>query len=123
MKNVLFCFFIVLLVISSAKAQDFSITIDGQRDAFYDGLTNPNDGKIFMPSSCFLPEDTTKYGRPWGDADISGIIWTAWDSTYLYYYAEVTDNFIVDNNATNWQNDKIELKYRSESYIKINGAS
>lgn len=111
MKKVLFCFYIFLLVISSAKGQDFSITIDAQRDAFYEGLTNPNDGKIFIPSRSYLPEDASKYGHPWGDADISGIIWTAWDSTYLYCSAETTDNFIVDNNKTNWQNDKNEFKF------------
>jgi hypothetical protein len=121
MKNLLSSFFILLLIFSSAQAQDFSIVIDAQKDVFYDGLTNPNDGKIFIPSRAFLPEDTTIYGRPWGDEDISGIVWTAWDTTYLYYYVEVKDNIIVDNQKANWSNDKIEIKFDPNPTLKLTG--
>ncbi len=120
MKNLLFSFFMIVLIFTSGKAQGF-ITIDAQRDAFFDGLTNPNDGKIFIPSRAYLPEDTGKYGPPWGDADISGIVWTAWDTTYLYYYVEVKDNIIIDNQKANWSNDKIELKFDPNPTLKLTG--
>ena len=121
MKNFLYSFSMLVLIFISAKAQNFSITIDARRDAFYDGLTNPNDGKIFIPGRCFLPEDTGNNGRPWGDADISGIVWTAWDSTYLYYYVDVKDNIIVDNQKDNWSNDKIEIKFDPNPTLKLTG--
>jgi Carbohydrate family 9 binding domain-like/Secretion system C-terminal sorting domain len=123
MKNLLFIFFMFVLIFSSANAQGF-ITIDAQKDAFYDSLVNPNDGKIFIPARSFLPEDTSssgKIGPPWGDADISGIVWTAWDSTYLYYYVEVKDNLLFDNKPQNWNNDKVELKYDPNPSLKLTG--
>jgi len=123
MKNLLFSFFMFVLIIGSAKAQGF-ITIDAQRDAFFDNLVNPNDGKIFIPARSFLPEDTSstgKIGPPWGDADISGIVWTAWDTTYLYYYVEVKDNLIFDNKSQNWNNDKVELKFDPNPSLKLTG--
>jgi hypothetical protein len=124
MKNLLFSFFMFVLIFSSARAQDFSIIIDAQRDAFYDNLVNPNDGKIFIPARSFLPEDTSssgKIGPPWGDEDISGIVWTAWDTTYLYYYIEVKDNLLFDNKPQNWNNDKVELKFDPNPSLKLTG--
>jgi hypothetical protein len=122
MKNLRSSFFILLLIFSAAQAQDFSIVIDAQRDAFYDGLINPNDGKIFIPSRAYI-RGTVKpaIGSPWGDDDISGIVWTAWDTTYLYYYVEVKDNIIMDNKPENWNNDKIELKFDPNPSKKLTG--
>ena len=112
MKNLLlFSTIFVLFLIGSATAQ--LIKIDGQKDAFYDQLTGPDDGKLYMPAACYIPS-IGPYPSG-GNADISGIIWTCWDNQYLYYYAEVTDDTVIDNNASSsgsqWSNDKIEVKY------------
>jgi hypothetical protein len=116
MKRLLYGAIVLLLIPGSASAQNF-ITIDAQRDAFYDNLTNPNDGKVFIPSRAFI---TSIHSEPpaGGDADLSGIVWSCWDDVYLYYYAEVKDDFVFVNNATSagsqWQNDKIELKFNPD---------
>ncbi len=111
MKKLLQSFFIVFLLFSSAEAQ--LITIDAQRDAFYDGLTGPDDGKIFFPSRCYLSD--VGPGPENGNEDLSGIVWSCWEYPYLYYYAEITDDTILCNNdafaGSNWSNDKIEIKY------------
>jgi hypothetical protein len=108
-------------IFTSGKAQGF-ITIDAQRDAFYDGLVNPNDGKIFIPARSYIATTVkANIGPPWGDADISGIVWTAWDTTYLYYYVEVKDNLIFDNKSQNWNNDKVELKFDPDPSKKLTG--
>ncbi len=87
----------------------FPPVIDAERDAWYDGLTNPEDGFIRIPAAAFVPE----IGGPadGGDADLSALVWTAWDETYFYLYEEVSDDVINVNNGTNFQNDGIELKF------------
>jgi hypothetical protein len=121
MKKLLFCSFVLLLLIGSIKAQDFSITIDAERDAFYDQLVNPLDGKIFLPSKAYLRDIGTPATLT-GDDDLSGIIWSCWDENYLYYYAEITDDAIFNDNATSsgsqWQNDKIEQKIDPDPIIE-----
>jgi hypothetical protein len=42
--------------------------------------------------------------------DLSALVWSAWDDTYLYLYVEVTDDNVQLNNTTDWQNDCVELK-------------
>jgi hypothetical protein len=115
MKKLLFSSFFALLLFSSASAQ--LITIDAERDAFYDQLTGPDDGKIFIPARCYL-EDVSPGGPlggpEGGDADLSGTVWSCWEYPYLYFYTEIKDDTVIVNNATSsgsqWQNDKIELK-------------
>jgi hypothetical protein len=123
MKRLLYSSIVLFLILGSASAQNF-ITIDGQKDAFYDNLTNPDDGKVFIPARAFI---TSIHAEPpaGGDADLSGIVWSCWDDAYLYYYAEVKDDFIYVNNATSsgsqWQNDKIELKFNPDPTIAGTG--
>lgn len=81
--------------------------IDGQRDPFYDLLSGPDEGYLQIKSYAFLPD----YGQsPDGDADYSVKLWSAWDETWFYVYAEFTDDTISCSNETDWQNDAIELK-------------
>ncbi|RPH74701.1 T9SS C-terminal target domain-containing protein [bacterium] len=110
MKNLLVCS-IILFLLSSVNAQNL-ITVDAERDAFFDGLTNPDDGKIFMPAAAFI--STINPNGPAGNEDLSATIWTAWDDTYIYYYAEVNDDTIrvtTESGGSDWSNDKIEVKF------------
>jgi hypothetical protein len=102
-------------VIENTMPAALNIVIDAQRDAWYDALSNPNDGKIYIPSRALIQDIGT--APPRDNADISGIIWSAWDSTYIYYYAEVHDDIILVNNATVWSNDRMELKYDPDPTI------
>jgi hypothetical protein len=106
-------------VIENDMGDVLPIKIDGVRDAFYNSLTNPNDGKIFMPARSYLRDiGTAPTQDPGSNNNLSAIIWSAWDRNYLYYYAEVHDDIVLDNNATNWSNDKIELKFNPDPTIK-----
>lgn len=98
----------ILAVSSVAKAEDFTITIDAQKDAWYDGLTGPADGLVFMPAACYLPDIGT---GPDNDADLSAIVWMSYDEQYLYCYAEVKDDIVKVSNSSTWLNDCIELKF------------
>jgi hypothetical protein len=82
--------------------------IDGEMDPFYSLLSGPDDGYLQIKSYAFL----TEYGQPPdGDADYSVKLWSAWDATWFYIYAEFTDDTVSCSNAANaWENDAIELK-------------
>jgi hypothetical protein len=88
-------------------AQDFQITIDAQKDAFYNTLTGPEDGHIYVPPDAFIAGNGD---MPDDEIDLSALVWSAWDDTYLYFYVEVTDDNVQLNNTTDWQNDCVELK-------------
>jgi len=111
MKKLIHSLLFLFLLIGTANAQ--LITIDGDRDAFYDGLTGPDDGKIFMPSDCWL-RDVSSAPPEGGNADLSAVVWACWEYPYLYFYAEINDDTIRVNNSSSsgsqWSNDKIELK-------------
>jgi hypothetical protein len=111
-------------VIENTMAPTLGIMIDGSKDAWYDGLTNPEDGKIFMPCRAYLRDiGSAPTNNPGTNANLSATVWTAWDRDYLYYYAEVNDDWILDNNATNWNNDKLELKFNPDpTIISTSGA-
>ena len=111
MRKLLLILFVALLSVS-LFGQDFSITIDGERDAWYNTLTGPDSGYIFIPfeavdDGASMPDD---------DADLSALVWCAWDETYLYFYFEVWDLDILVNNATNYNNDAVELKMDLDPY-------
>jgi hypothetical protein len=101
--------FVCLLLLFSfgVYPQDFQITIDAQKDAFYNTLTGPDDGYFFVPSDAFIEGNGA---MPDDDIDLSAFVWSAWDDTYLYFYVEVTDDNVQLNNTTDWQNDCVELK-------------
>jgi hypothetical protein len=82
------------------------VTVDGVKDAFYEALTGPDDGYIQV--EWFHHSDV---GTPDDNADLSAKIWGAWDANYLYLYAEVTDDIISLDGATqSYETDCIEMK-------------
>ncbi len=80
------------------------ITIDGDKDAFYNALTGPDDGWVHIPAA--MHNDN---GTPDNNKDLSADLWVAWDTTYFYVYEEVKDNVVHLNNPTSWQNDVLEV--------------
>ncbi len=83
-----------------------AIVVDGQKDAFYDGLAGPDDGYLQLKSYAFNDNGTPAKG----DADLSAKIWTAWDNTWFYVYEEVMDDTISSSSANTYNNDGIEIK-------------
>jgi hypothetical protein len=106
-------FVCLLLVISlTAYAQDFEITIDAEKDAYYNTLTGPDDGWVWIPSEAFndngpMPDD---------DVDLSANFYSAWDEDYLYVYEEVTDDIVIQNSGTWYQNDCLDAKIDPDVY-------
>jgi hypothetical protein len=111
--------FLSLLVVTSYAQQApkvnssnnaAAITVDGQKDDFYKTLTGPDDG--FLNIRSFAYNDN---GKPKNDSDLSAKVWTTWDKDWFYLYAEVLDNIVKVNDATNnWANDCIELKFDAQ---------
>ncbi|MDM7925611.1 MAG: sugar-binding protein [bacterium] len=109
MKKRVWIFSLALLALSvSAGAQDFSITIDGQKDAWYGQLTGPANGVVYLPSDAYLRD----VGVPPDDnADVSATVWFSYDAEYLYCYAEVNDDVVAATNGSRFENDCVELKF------------
>jgi hypothetical protein len=106
MKKTLLLLAIVALAFSfTTKAQ---IEIDAERDAWYDQLTGPENGKVFLPSRCYLRDIGSS---PDNDDDLSAVVWFSHDYDYLYVYIEVTDDIVSVSNTSRWLNDNIELKF------------
>jgi len=106
MKNSwLFVCLLLLLPFAVGFAQ-LDIKIDAEKDAYYNTLTGPSDGWIWMPSDVF----NNNGPQPDGDADLSANLYSAWDETYFYIYEKVTDDIVNQNNTTNWANDCLEIK-------------
>ncbi len=110
-------------IIENTMAAPLNFVMDGEKDDWYNQLTNPDDGKIFLPARAHLRDVGTAATWPQSNATISATIWTAWDRNYLYYYVDVNDEYILCNNATNWNNDKFEVKYNPDpTIISTSGA-
>ncbi len=106
MKKILL--FVVMSVLTFPFIAKAQIVIDAERDAWYDQLTGPDNGKVFLPSRCYLRDIGNS---PDNDDDLSAIVWFSYDYGYLYVYAEVRDDIVAVNNASRWLNDNIELKF------------
>ncbi|MBN1995935.1 T9SS type A sorting domain-containing protein [candidate division KSB1 bacterium] len=91
-----------------AETQEFSITIDAEKDVWYESLTGQADGLVFLPAASYLRDVGS---APDDDADISAVIWMCWDADYLYFYGEMKDDFVTASNTERYQNDCIELKF------------
>jgi hypothetical protein len=107
--------FVGLLLLFSLTicAQDFEITIDAEKDAYYNTLTGPDDGWVWIPSEAFndngpMPDD---------DMDLSANFYSAWDEDYLYVYEEVTDDIVNQNSGTWYQNDCLDAKIDPDVYV------
>jgi serine phosphatase RsbU (regulator of sigma subunit) len=98
---------LLVIVATNVLYADFSIQIDAKKDSFYNQLTGPEHGYLYIPHTDFLPLIGP---QPRNDADLSAKIWVAWDSLYLYLYAEVKDDTIRVNHSVGTENDCIELK-------------
>ena len=103
----------LLLFSFTIHAQDFEIQIDAEKDAYYNTLTGPDDGWVWIPSEAFndngpMPDD---------DADLSANFYSAWDEDYLYVYEEVTDDIVNQNSATWYQNDCLDAKIDPDVYV------
>ena len=93
------------------KAQEFSISIDAEKDTWYEQLTGPEDGLIYLPAACYLPDIGS---GPDGDDDLSAFVWMAYDEDSLYLYTEVTDDIVNGSSSSRWLNDCLELKFDPE---------
>jgi hypothetical protein len=110
MKTIALITLLLSCLAHSASQDDstFSISIDAQLDSFYQELTGPQNGFLFIPHSSFLPRNGPE---PSSDADLSANIWLAWDEQYLYLYAQVADDKIRVNNRSRYYNDCVELHF------------
>ena len=107
-KKLLFSVLLLVLLALTVNPQNFSITIDAEKDAFYEALTGPSNGLVFMPYLCYLRDIGTP---PTDNADLSAKVWFSYDADYLYCYAEVKDDIVAVTNTERFQNDCMELKF------------
>jgi hypothetical protein len=97
-----------MLLSLNVYAQEFEITIDAEKDPFYNTLTGPDDGWLWIPSVAYCPDNGP---QPASDADLSANYYSAWDDTYLYVYEEVNDDIVnVNQGQDYWRNDCIDIK-------------
>jgi hypothetical protein len=118
MKSIVL-FVCALLVFSlTAYAGKLDIKIDAGKDAYYSTLTGPDDGWVWIPSEAFNNNGV----QPDDDWDLSANWYSAWDSTYLYVYEEVTDEYVNQNSTTWYQNDCIDAKIDPDVYAEDEGS-
>jgi hypothetical protein len=91
------------------------VVVDGDRDAFYDSLTGPDDGYLQLRSYCWNDN-----GKPSSDADLSAKMWAAWDSTWFYFYTEVKDDIIAGDGQNSYQSDGLEFKFDPQATSTAN---
>jgi len=84
----------------------FFINVDGIKDPWYNQLKRPRDGYVQIQSCHF-----SDLGAPASHEDLSAKVWSSWDDTWLYMYAEITDDTVAcPNTAAFYRNDCLELK-------------
>ncbi len=92
---------------------DFNLVMDAQRDEWYNSLTGPENGHVYIPYEAVgtgtMPDD---------EIDLSAWVWFGWDEEYLYCYTEVMDEYVVVNNSTAYENDAVELKFDPDPYAE-----
>jgi hypothetical protein len=86
--------------------KEYAIVVDGEKDAFYGGLSGPSDGYLQLRSYAW-----NNNGKPDNDNDLSAKIWTAWDDGWFYLYEEVKDNAVSGNAPNVWEEDCVELMF------------
>jgi hypothetical protein len=82
-----------------------SITVDGDKDPFYETLTGPDDG--YLQIKYYAGNNN---GSPYNNADLSANMWVAWDETWFYFYEEVMDDTISMSSTNTYNNDGVEIK-------------
>lgn len=109
-----YLFICLLLLFSfSLYAGDLEISIDAEKDAYYNTLTGPGDGWLWLPSLAFNDNGD----GPDDDSDLSANYFSAWDETYLYIYEEVSDDVVNQNNATWYENDGLDIKFDPDLFV------
>jgi hypothetical protein len=116
--SILSIIILLFLSILCLQSQEFSITIDGEKDAWYNGLSDPSNGVVYLPAACYL-RDLSATG-PDDDNDLSAIVWLAWDENYLYMYEEVKDDCVTVSAEGKWNNDCFEFKFDPDPSMKLN---
>jgi hypothetical protein len=111
-QNLMFVSFLLLIFSISSFAQ-LDIVIDAEKDAYYNTLTGPDDGWVWLPAEAFNENGP----EPDDDWDLSANWYSAWDENYLYVYEEVTDDIVNQNSATWYQNDCIDAKIDPDIYV------
>jgi hypothetical protein len=107
MKSIWIFICFIMIFSLNINAQEFQIKIDGEKDAYYNTLTGPDDGWLWIPSEAF----NNNGPQPDDNLDLSANWFTAWDPTYLYVYCEVTDELVFQTSGSNyWQNDCFDAK-------------
>jgi serine phosphatase RsbU (regulator of sigma subunit) len=96
-----------LLACNIAAAQ-FSISIDGRKDAWYSNRNTLTESYVHLACSDFIPLSGPK---PDDESDLSADVWVAWNEKYFYLYAEVKDDVVRVGSAVRPWNDCIELKF------------
>ncbi len=107
MRHVLLLSLVVFLAVGTTFSLD--IVIDAQKDDFYNTLTGPADGWIYIPYTA--NNNNNDWAEHDDEYDLSANFWCAWDSVYFYFYEEVWDDYVTGINATNHQNDCLEIKF------------
>jgi serine phosphatase RsbU (regulator of sigma subunit) len=113
-KNALLSLIIFFILTTIVQAQ-FSISIDAQKDFFYNELSGAENGFLILSYHDYLSLSGPK---PDGDKDLSAKVWMAWDSSYFYLYAEVRDDMIRVNHSARPNNDCMELKFDPDPTLK-----
>ena len=106
MKRVLLFVACLSVAFMGTAFTQFAITVDAEKDAWYNSLTGPNDGYIHIPPEALA----TPFTAPEDEHDLSASCWLAWDKDYLYFYTEIWDEIVLVNNSTTYQNDAVEFK-------------
>jgi hypothetical protein len=120
-RLLLFAAVLIVVFMGNAFAQ-FAITIDAEKDAYYNTLTGPDDGYIYIgPEAAAAPEASFPENPPRDAADLSAHVWLAYDEEYLYTYFEVKDDIILVNNTTVHQNDAVEFKIDPNTAVQTSG--
>ena len=115
MRKVLLPSLVVLFAVVMLYALE--ITIDAERDEFYDTLTGPEDGWIYIPYTANNDNQDGAHHKHDDEYDLSANFWCAWDEEYFYFYEEVWDEFVTGDDATTWGNDCLELKFDPAPYM------
>lgn len=103
----------VLLFAFGSFAVALDLNMDAEPDEFYGTLTGPEDGYLYFDhTDCGTPDQCGIID----DIDLSAFAWFAWDSTYFYGYFEITDDIILVNNTTAYENDAVEYKIDPDPY-------
>jgi len=110
-------FFGLLLLFSlTVLGADFEIIIDAEKDAYYNTLTGPSDGWLWIPSLAFNDNGP----QPDDDWDLSANWYSAWDETYLYVYVDVVDDMVYQTSGSNyWMNDCFDAKIDPDANVNV----